>query len=149
MYEFMLFLHNLVRWVALILAIVATVLAFMGWFGRREWAERDRRIGSFYAMAMDIQLLLGLLLYFIFSPITRGALANLGAAMSNPDVAFFAVEHAFSMFLAVIFAHLGSATARRAPTSQAKFKRAAIFFAISLVLLLIAMPWMRPLFRLP
>ena len=144
MYPIVLGLHNLVRWVALILAIVATVRAFLGWFGKRQWSERDRKIGSYFTIAMDIQLLLGLLLYFVFSPITRQALTNFGAAMGVGDLRFFDLVHPLYMFLAVVFAHLGSVLARRAPESRAKFQRAAIFFGLSLVLILLGMPWMRP-----
>ena len=145
MYPFILGLHNLFRWVALILAIVATVGAFLGWFGKRQWSERDRKIGSFFGMAMDIQLLLGLILYFAYSPITRQALADFGAAMGVKDLRFFGVEHVFYMILAVVFAHLGSILARKAPESKAKFQRAAIFFGISLLLMLLGIPWTRSL----
>jgi len=145
MYPFILGLHNLFRWVVLILAIVATVGAFLGWFGKRQWSERDRKIGSFFGMAMDIQLLLGLILYFAYSPITRQALADFGAAMGVKDLRFFGVEHVFYMILAVVFAHLGSILARKAPESKAKFQRAAIFFGISLLLMLLGIPWTRSL----
>ena len=145
MYPFILGLHNLVRWVALILAIVATVGSFLGWFGKRQWSERDRKIGSFFGMAMDIQLLLGLLLYFVFSPITRTAIADFGAAMGVADLRFFGMEHAFYMILAVVFAHMGSILSRKAPESKAKFQRAAIFFGLSLLLMLLGMPWTRSL----
>ena len=145
MYPFILGLHNLFRWVALILAIVATVGAFLGWFGKRQWSERDRKIGSFFGMAMDIQLLLGLILYFAYSPITRQALADFGAAMGVKDLRFFGVEHVFYMVLAVVFAHLGSILARKAPESKAKFQRAAIFFGLSLLLMLLGIPWTRSL----
>ena len=146
MYEFFLAMHNIMRWVALILAIVATVTAFLGWFGKRQWSERDRKIGSFFGMAMDIQLLLGLILYFVYSPITRAALQDFGAAMGVKDLRFFGMEHVFYMVLAVVFTHLGSILARRAPESKAKFQRAAIFFGLSLLLLLLGIPWGRPLF---
>lgn len=146
MYSIVLALHNIFRWVALILAIVVVVRAFLGWFGNRQWSERDRQLGSFFGISMDIQLLLGLLLYFVFSPMMKSALADFGAAMGSGDVRFFAIEHATSMFLAVIFAHLGSLLPRRADGSKAKFKRAAIFFTLALLLILGAMPWMRPLF---
>jgi hypothetical protein len=139
-------MHNIVRWVALILAILATVSAFLGWFGKRQWSERDRKIGSFFAIAMDIQLLLGLVLYFVYSPITRTALADFGAAMGVKDLRFFAIEHAFYMILALVFAHLGSILSRRAPDSKAKYQRAAIFFGLSLLLILLGIPWTRPLF---
>jgi hypothetical protein len=138
-------MHNIVRWVALILAILATVTAFLGWFGKRQWTERDRKIGSFFGIAMDIQILLGLILYFT-SPLTRTALADFGAAMGVKDLRFFAIEHVFYMVLAVVFAHLGSILARRASDSKAKFQRAAIFFGLSLLLILLGIPWMRPLF---
>jgi hypothetical protein len=146
MYQIILGIHNIVRWVALILAIVATVGAFSGWFGKRQWSERDRKIGSFFGIAMDIQLLLGLLLYFVFSPITRAAMADFGAAMGVTDLRFFGMEHAFYMLLAVVSAHLGSILSRRAPDSKTKFQRAAIFFGLSLLLILLGIPWMRPLF---
>jgi hypothetical protein len=145
MYPFILGLHNLIRWVAFILAIVATATAFLGWFGKRQWSERDRKIGSFYGIAMDVQLLLGLILYFALSPLTRTALMDMGTAMGVADLRFFAIEHFLYMFLAVVFAHLGSIVARRASDSKAKFQRAAIFFGLSLLLILLGMPWMRPL----
>lgn len=146
MYGVILALHNIFRWAALILAIVVVVRSFLGWFGNRKWTDRDRKLGSFFGISMDIQLLLGLLLYFVFSPMIRTALSDFGAAMGSSDVRFFAIEHTMSMFLAVIFAHLGSVLARRATDSKAKFKRAAIFYTLALLLILGAMPWMRPLF---
>jgi hypothetical protein len=148
MYELVLSLHNIVRWAALILGIIAVVMAVLGWLGRREWTESNRRFGSFFAIAMDIQFLLGLILYFI-SPITRSALTNFGSAMGAPDVRLYALEHPLTMILAVVFAHLGSALPRRSADSTGKFKRAAILFAISVLLLLTGIPWDRPLFRLP
>ena len=145
MYSFFLALHNIIRWAVLVLAILATVTAFLGWFGKRQWSERDRKIGSFFGIAMDIQLLLGLILYFVYSPLTRTALTDLGAAMGVKDLRFFAIEHVFYMVLAVVFAHLGSVLARRAPDSKAKFQRAAIFFGLALLLMLLGIPWTRPL----
>jgi hypothetical protein len=56
-YELLLTLHNLWRWIVLVLAILAVATACLGWFGKRPWTERDRKIGSFSAMGMDIQFL--------------------------------------------------------------------------------------------
>lgn len=145
MYSITLALHNLIRWVALILGILAAVGAFSGWFGNRAWSESDRKVGSFFSIAMDVQLLLGLLLYFVFSPLTRTALANPSTAMGSADLRFFALEHALYMFLAVVFAHLGSILARRAKEEKARFQRAAIFFGLAVLFILLGMPWMRPL----
>ena len=146
LYPILLGAHNIIRWAALILGIVAAVTAFLGWFGKREWTERERKLGSFFAISMDIQLLLGLLLYFVFSPIIRSAFQDFGAAMGISDIRFFAVEHASVMLLAVIFAHLGSILPRKASDSKGKYKRAAIFITLAVLFLLAGMPWMRPLF---
>lgn len=145
MYSLVLALHNILRWAALVLGIIVTLQAFMGWFGSREWTERDRKLGSYFAIAMDIQLLLGLVLYFVLSPLTRSALADMAAAMGAADVRFFAVEHAAMMILAVVLVHLGSILTRKADTSKAKFKRAAIFFGFALLLVMMGIPWQRPL----
>ena len=146
MYSFILNVHNLVRWVALILGILITVVSFYGWFGKRSWSQSSRRLGVFYTSAMDIQLLLGLLLYIFFSPMTLSAFQDLSTLMSNPSMRFFALEHAFYMLLAVIFAHLGSILAKKAPDDAGKYKRSAIWFGLSIILLLLGMPWNRPLF---
>jgi hypothetical protein len=146
MYTIFLGLHNILRWVTLIAGIVAAVTAYLGWFGKREWSSRDRKLGMFFATAMDIQLLFGLLLYFIFSPLTKTALMDFGAAMKVTDLRFFAVEHVFFMVAALIFVHLGSALSRKAQGSKQKYQRAAIFFTIALLAILMGMPWSRPLF---
>lgn len=148
MYPAFLIIHNWLRWIVLILGIVAAALAFLGWFGRRPWTEQARRFGSFFAMAIDIQLLVGLILYFVLSPITTGALKNFGAAMGSADTRFFGLEHVVYMILALACAHLGSILPRRASTDTGKYQRAAIFFGLAVLFILIGIPWMRPLLRL-
>lgn len=144
-YEVVLAIHNVTRWVVLILGFIVVIRAFVGWFGSQKWSETERRMGSFFAMGIDIQLLLGLLLYFFLSPITRAALRDFGAAMRVTDLRFFAVEHSLLMVLAVVFAHLGSTLSKKATQDISKYRRAAIWFTLALVMILLGMPWARPL----
>jgi uncharacterized membrane protein YozB (DUF420 family) len=147
MYSFVLAIHNILRWVVLILGILVVVRAWMGWLGKRDWTERDRKLGMYYAMGIDIQLLLGLILYFFLSPITKGVLSDFGSAMSTGgDMRFFGVEHIAMMIVAMIFAHLGSARAKKAQEAVSKNKQAAIWFSLSMLTILVAIPWWRPLF---
>jgi len=148
MYVFALSLHNIMRWVVLILGLIAVVNAFIGWFGKREWTNRDRRIGSFFAISLDIQILLGLILYFALSPITKAFLQDFGAGMGVTDLRYYGIEHIFYMIVAAVLAHVGGAQARRATTSEGKFKRAAIFFSLALLVVLAGIPWGRPILRL-
>ncbi len=149
MYGFFLSLHNIMRWVVVILAIVAAVTAFIGWFGNRPYTDRDNRIGLVYTIAMDIQLLIGFLLYFVLSPFTKVAFSDFGAAMANADLRYFAVEHIFIMVIAVVLAHLGRVLSKRQSVDKKKFQWAAILFTLSLLVMLAGTPWFRPMFRMP
>lgn len=144
-------LHNLTRWVVIILAVIALVRAFSGWLGKKTYTSADARSGSLYAGLFDLQLLLGVILFF-----TKGwfgvLAADMGAAMSTASVRFFAVEHWLVMIVALIFAHVGVGAAKKAATDRLKFRRSALWFALSFLLMLAAIPWpsmaaARPLFR--
>lgn len=145
MYATVLAIHNILRWVVLIAGILAVGRALLGWFGKNPWSELDRRLGVIFTSSLDTQLLLGLLLYIFLSPITRGAFRDFGAAMAIPNMRFFAIEHIFYMLLAVVFGHLGSVFAKRAEEDK-RHQRVAIWFGLSLIVILVGMPWMRPLF---
>lgn len=145
MYMFTLAAHNILRWVVVLLAVYALVRIYMGLFGKKEFTEADRKSLSFYTISMDIQLLVGLLLYLVLSPITTGAFGNFGAAMGDDTLRFFAVEHISVMVIAVILAHVAVIMVKRATTSAAKFRRAAIWTTLSVLAVLFAIPWWRPL----
>ena len=104
-------------------------------------------------MALDVQMLVGLLLYFALSPFTSQALADFGAAMRTPQLRFWAVEHVTMMFAAVIVAHVGRVLARKARKPASKRMRLLVCFGLATLLLLLGTPWPgmsngRPLFRL-
>lgn len=145
MYPVILALHNIVRWTVVVAAVLALVRAYRGWLMKGDWDSADRRAGLFFTAAMDVQLLLGLLLYVFFSPITRTALSDLGAAMSDPGARFFVIEHLFYMVLAVVFAHLGNTFSKKAAQPADKHRRAAIWYTLAVLAIILGMPWMRPL----
>ena len=141
MYELTLTLHSIVRWLVLIAGVIAVLQALAGWRGTRPWTARDARIGMIYTISLDVQLLLGLLLFFVLSPITRAAMSSMGSAMQNEVTRFFLVEHFPLMLIAIIIAHIGRSRARKAGDDRGKHKQSFIFYAISLVLILLAIPW--------
>ena len=147
MYEFLLAAHNIIRWIALILLIFAVITAFIGWFRKRKWTQMDRKVGTYTTISIDIQLLLGLLLYIVFSDFGLQAIINNGFSfvMENAIYRQYAIEHALLMLLAVVAAHLGSILPKKVEDSTAKFRRAAIWFTIALVLVLAGIPWDRML----
>jgi hypothetical protein len=151
MYTTVLAIHSWVRWVALI-AVVGTALAALR--GKVEGpASLADRWGMVAMMALDIQLLLGLLLYVGVSPTRKAILDNFGGAMKDPALRFWAVEHTASMFAAIALAHVGRVLARKAATPAAKRTRLLICFGLATLLIILGMPWPgrpggRPFFRL-
>ena len=142
--NFLLALHNLTRWVVVVLIVVALVRAYSGWLQKKAWVGMDRQVSLFTTIALDVQLLLGLILYVgHWLPLW----SDVSAVMSTPIIRLFALEHPFYGLLAVIVAHVGSSRAKKATEDANKHKAIAIFFTIVVVLLLILMPWGRPLLR--
>ena len=150
MYTTVLALHSWIRWVALIAAVGTTLAALRGKVaGANSLADRW---GMIAMMVLDTQMLLGLLLYFVLSPNTKAIMEDFGAAMKDPALRFWAVEHTVTMFGAIAVAHVGRVLARKAASPAAKRTRLLICFGLSTVLLILGMPWPgrpggRPLFR--
>ena len=147
-YPHLLAFHGLLRWIVLAASVAAIFVALSGWSGTKPASTNLGRFSIIFVIAMDIEFLTGLLLYFGASPITRAALANIGKAMKYQESRFFAVEHIVLMFLAVICAHVGGALSRKARTDLMKYRGAVIAYMISLLLMLSGIPWWRPLLRL-
>ena len=70
MYGIVLLLHSLLRWLVLIAGLLAAARGISGWRSRRPWTLPDERAGLWFTMTLDLQFLLGLLLYGVLSPIT-------------------------------------------------------------------------------
>jgi len=149
MYSTILFFHSWLRWIALIAGVGATFAAL----GRGEArAKSAERWGLIFMITLDVQLLLGLLLYGVLSPYTAAAMKDFGAAMRDPVLRFWAVEHLAVMLLAVILVHVGRVLARKAADVDKKRKRLLICFGLAVLLILLRTPWpgtavARPLFR--
>ncbi len=148
MHEILLALHNVVRWLVVVLGIVVLVRALWGWLGKKTWEKTDRMLGVAFTSAFDMQILLGFLLYFFSSSYGLNAFLTqpVGQVLGNETTRLFAIEHPLIMVLAVVFAHLGSLLPKKAKDDQTRHKQAAICFGLAILLTLAAMPWARPLF---
>jgi len=150
MYAHVLAVHSWLRWLALVAAVGTTFAALRGQVGTNN-SVADRW-GMFTVTALDLQMLLGLILYLALSPNMGPILENFPAAMKDPALRFWAVEHISAMMGAVILAHAGRVLARKARSADAKRTRLLACFGLATVLILLGMPWPgrpggRPLFR--
>ena len=147
MYMFVLFAHSIFRWLVLIAGIVTVAMSFVGWFSKSDWTRTNEKMGMAYVSLIDMNVLLGLLLYIFLSPITKAVFANFGAAMGDNTLRFFAVEHIFGMIVALAAAHVGRVLTKKATEPLKKHRTVAIWYTLSLLIILAMIPWDRPLLR--
>lgn len=141
MYLFTLSLHSYLRWAVLLVGVVALVMAYRAAATRSGWTPQQRNLGLAFTSLMDVQLLLGIVLYGFLSPITRSAFQNMGAAMRDPAVRFFVAEHIVGMIAAVVLVHIGAARARKKNAPGI----AAVFYTLAFAVVLLSIPWSRGL----
>ena len=92
-----------------------------------------------------MQFVVGLLLFAVFSPLTRAAFRDIGGAMSDAPVRYFLLEHPLIMLLAIASAHIGAVQVKRAATDAERFQKASILYGLSLAAIAGFIPWARPL----
>jgi|ERR1043165_3562263 hypothetical protein len=152
MYATLLPLHNLFRWPVLFSLLYAIFRAYRGWLGNRPFTAHDNSVRHWTATIAHIQLVLGLMLYFI-SPIVTYFLQHFKEAMHDRELRFFGMEHITMMLTGIVIITIGSVLAKRKPTDRQKFKTMAIGFTFGLLVILSSVPWSfsplisRPLFR--
>jgi quinol-cytochrome oxidoreductase complex cytochrome b subunit len=150
-YSAVLTIHSWLRWVALLLGVAATLNAFRV-RDDETMPPKGGRWDWWFMLAVDIQVLLGLLLYFGLSPFTRDAMSNVGVAMRNPQLRFFLVTHVAAMVVAIAAVRAGRVLATGDQTSSGRRTGRCICFGIALLVMAAGVPWPgliygRPLFR--
>jgi hypothetical protein len=143
MYTGFLHLHDVLRWLLLISILITLAKYLIGWFGNQPWKKIDNVLGIVFMSIFDLQILVGLVLYFFLSPITEYAMSDFGEAMKDSELRFYAVEHFAMMLISAILVHIGRAKSKNALKDVAKFRIASIYFLIALVVMVAAIPWSR------
>jgi len=139
-YTFTLFLHSWNRWLILIAGIWVLFMAIKGVSGKADYTASQRKWSLVFISSLHFQLLIGLLLYFVLSPITLTALGDFGAAMKDSTLRYWAVEHAFVNILAIAAAQTGSILVKRSANQAGKQKRTLIWTGIAMLLILVMIP---------
>ena len=141
MYATLLTVHNLLRWAVLLGGLYAITKSVLGIMHKRDFTKQENLSHALFVGFCHLQLLLGLILYFI-SPVVDQALANgMGAAMKDPASRFVAVEHISTMIIAIVLIQVGRTLSKKQTEAMAKHKKAVVFFSIGLILILSHIPW--------
>lgn len=142
MYNGLVDLHNLLRWVILILIVVAIITAISGMSGSKPFTNGDRRIGLFLMISTHINFLIGLYQWFAGSwglqPIRQ---LGMDVVMKSPVYRYWAIEHLVGMLIAVVLITVGRGVGKKALSDRLKHKRTFWFYTIALLILLVTIPW--------
>ncbi len=105
-----LYAHSGWRWIVILVAIVAIIKMLIGWFGKTKWTNLDQRLGMIFPIALDIQVLLGIVLWIM----QQRWLGN------DPTASW---EHPVTMLIGVAVAHVTWTRSRKATQMRVSFER--------------------------
>ncbi len=138
----LLHLHNLLRWVILILLVLSIAKAYVGWTGKKTFSAGDKKVWLFTMISGHITLLLGLYQVafgrygFFTTTLPEGT-----SVMKDKFFRFFWVEHPVGMLIAIVFLTLAHGMAKKAVSDEVKYKKAFYYFLIALIVILASIPW--------
>ena len=133
--------HSYLAYITLGLLIAAVANALMGWASNKMFTmERDLRLSLFTLIVCHIQLLIGLLLYFI-SPSGFYAISEFGMGGLTSAARLLALEHPLINVIAVVLITIGWSRHKKFLEGKPKFKSIGIFYGLGLLLILSRIPW--------
>lgn len=139
MYTGLQHLHSGIAYLALLALIFVIIYALIGALSGREFTEKDRKIALIAFILSHIQLLVGLILYFV-SPLGFSLLSG-GGAMSDPAARLTAVEHPLINIVAIVLITIGYSRAKKLNNPKARFRSVYMMYAVGLILILSRIPW--------
>ncbi|MBA4196383.1 MAG: hypothetical protein C0459_02405 [Chitinophaga sp.] len=145
MYQGILAVHSLLRWVILFLFIINIANSLVE--ADMPYTKKDKSWNLRLLIVVHLNLLTGLYQYF-FGP--KGFIyftdkvnyPDIGYVMKTPELRFWAVEHILGMIIAVVIITLTRRIAKNDNLEPGpKNKKLAIMYTVALVIILACIPW--------
>jgi len=133
----LLHLHGLLPWFLIVLPIVAIVTSWLGEKNESVSGKPSKWV-LFTLIFAHLQLLGGLILWVMaWTNNSSGMKEIMKDAVARKQM----IEHPVTMLLAAVFITIGYSKAKRATNGRARAKHVAIFYGISIVLILAMNHW--------
>ena len=144
MHSALLHTHNLLRWVVLVLGVLAIARAAQGMNGRIPY-DRARKAAAMFMGSVHLQLLIGILL-LMNSPTVRAAWGNMEATMQDAALRKVVIEHPALMVGAALTVTWGAMVAKSRPTDANRHQVGVVMMVVAMLVILAGIPWQRALF---
>ena len=140
MYQGLLHLHSTLRWVILILLLLAVYKSFAD--RNKAFTPGHKKTGLFLMITADLMFLVGIY-QWITGPwgLKSIQINGMSLVMKNSTLRFFAIEHFIGMIIAIAFIHIGYGYSKKNIPDGVKHKRALLFYGLALLIILISIPW--------
>ncbi|MEN9972172.1 MAG: hypothetical protein RIS20_519 [Bacteroidota bacterium] len=125
--------HSGLRWVAIILLLLAIVNAFTA----KTFEKKHKMINLFTMITLHTQLIIGLIQYFI----TSGKVKFFDGWMKEAAYRFYGMEHLMGMLIAIVLITVGYSKSKRGTTDLEKFKPIKLYYVIGFILIIASIPW--------
>lgn len=129
-------IHSTLAYAVLAVLVIAVINAFLGLSAKRNFSSNDRSLSLVALILSHIQLVVGLILWAT-SPLGKDAMSQ----MSNAAMRLTAVEHPLTNLIAIVLITIGWSKHKKEESSNGKFKKIGIFYALGLLLFLSRIPW--------
>jgi hypothetical protein len=140
MFDSVLFVHSWFRWILFFGIIYFLVRSLYGWLAKKPWTDTDAKFVWAFDQIFGYQILFGLVLWLVGSPLTKAMFADPSIVMHNKVISFFSFRHGVTMILALGVLHMGKAKAKKSSEDK-RFKIFAIIFGVIFILVMSAIPW--------
>ncbi len=141
MYETIQFIHSYWAYLVVIVLIIASINAIVGYVSNKEYGATNFRIALFTLIVSHLQLLIGFVLYFTAPYFKMWSEVGMGGVMKDSVLRLYNVEHPLVMIIAIVLITMGYSKHKKKLTSKPKFKILAIFYTLALILVLSRIPW--------
>jgi hypothetical protein len=131
--------HSSLRWLVLIFIVLAIVNAIIKRGKNTEYTKGDKMPVLLALIFTHVQLLIGLVLYFITQKFSFSE--GMGSVMKDSAQRFYAVEHLSMMILAVVLITIGYSRSKRQEIPAKKHSTVLTFYGIAFILIMLSIPW--------
>lgn len=141
MYDLTYIIHSYWAYLVVLVLLVTTVNSIIGYASKKEYGAMDLRLGLFTLIVSHIQLLIGLVLYFVAPYFQAFSQVGMGGVMKDSTLRLYLVEHPLMMLISVILITVGYSKHKNKRLSSKKFKTLSIFYALGLIFMLSRIPY--------
>lgn len=140
MYSILKTVHSYWAFFVLTILFIAILNSLIRIISKKSFNSTDLRISLFGLIFSHIQLLIGLILYFISPWFDQWSSLGMGI-MKNNESRLYLVEHPITNILAIFFITIGWSLHKKQSESSKKFLRISLFYGFGYILLLSRIPW--------